>query len=112
MALGGAFGTVAGDAASHAVGLGVATVALAALLALAIAARSAFASSALIGYWIVVLAERAAGTPAGDLLAETRGIGLGLPVSMAITGGLLIVALALRRRFEGAVGADSPTPAR
>ena len=53
---------------------------------------------ALLGYWIVVLIERTAGTPEGDLFAEERGLGYGLPVAMAITGGVLVLALILRGR--------------
>jgi uncharacterized membrane-anchored protein len=29
----------------------------------------------MLGYWCIVRAERTAGTPAGDLFAEERGLG-------------------------------------
>jgi hypothetical protein len=45
-----------------------------------------------------VLIERTAGTPAGDLFAEERGLGYGLPIAMTITGGVLVHALVLRGR--------------
>jgi len=98
MFFGGAFGTIAGDFVSHGVGLPLAAAGLAALLAVAVVARAALAPVALLGYWIVVLIERTAGTPAGDLFAEERGLGYGLPVAMAITGGVLVLALILRGR--------------
>ena len=98
MFVGGAFGTIGGDFVSHGVGLPLATVALAAVLVATIGARSAVAPASLLGYWCIVLAERAAGTPAGDLLAEERGLNLGLPIAMTITGGVFIAALALRGR--------------
>jgi len=98
MFFGGAFGTIAGDFVSHGVGLPLAAAGLAALLAVAVVASAALAPVALLGYWIVVLIERTAGTPAGDLFAEERGLGYGLPVAMAITGGVLVLALILRGR--------------
>jgi uncharacterized membrane-anchored protein len=98
MFFGGAFGTIAGDFVSHAVVLPLAAAGPAALLAVAVAARGALAPASLLGYWIVVLIERTAGTPAGDLFAEERGLGYGLPIAMAITGGGLVLALVLRGR--------------
>ena len=112
MFLGGVFGTVAGDMASHAVGLPVAAAGLAALLAVAVAVWSSAAVGSLLAYWGVVLVERAAGTPAGDLLAEGRGLGLGLPVAMAITGAVFALALWLRGRRVLFADAASPSPAR
>lgn len=100
MALGGVFGTVAGDYAAHGVGLALATIALAALLVAAIMVREKAAPLAALGYWAVVLAERAAGTPLGDLFASRRGFHLGLPLAMAITGGALVVTLVAWRAFR------------
>ena len=69
MFIGGAFGTVGGDLVSHSVGLAAASVGLAALLAAVIGARSFIAPASMLGYWCIVLAERAGrATPVGDLL--------------------------------------------
>ena len=108
MALGGAFGTVAGDLASHAIGLPLAAGALALALAACVAWRPAGAG--VMSYWALVLVERAAGTPAGDLLAEGRGLGLGLPVAMAMTGALFLAAAAWRlaRPLAGEAGLIAP----
>jgi uncharacterized membrane-anchored protein len=111
MALGGAFGTVAGDQVSHAVGLPLATGALALALTVGVAARSAAAGAGVMSYWALVLVERAAGTPAGDLLAEGRGLGFGLPTAMAITGGVFVLAVLWRLSRPGA-GAAAIAPAR
>ena len=96
MALGGVFGTVDGDLVSHAIGLPMAAAVLVPLVAAAVALRANFAPAAVLGYWAIVLAERAAGTAVGDLFAEERGLAFGLPVSMAITGVALALALAAR----------------
>jgi uncharacterized membrane-anchored protein len=98
MFLGGAFGTVGGDLVSHAIGLAPASVGLAALLVAVIGARSFLAPASILGYWCIVLAERTAGTPVGDLFAEERGLGYGLPIAMAITGGAFLLALIGRGR--------------
>jgi uncharacterized membrane-anchored protein len=108
MFLGGVFGTIAGDFVSHGIGLPLATAVLAALLAFAVLLRSASAPAALLGYWVIVLIERAAGTPAGDLLAEERGLGFGLPVAMAITGGAFVLALVWRGARRSAELTRSP----
>jgi uncharacterized membrane-anchored protein len=103
MALGGVFGTVGGDLVSHAIGLPLAAASLSALLIAVIALRDKAARLAALGYWVVVLAERAAGTAIGDVLAEPRGGGLalGLPASMAISAAALLVMLWLRGRARG-----------
>jgi uncharacterized membrane-anchored protein len=98
MFLGGAFGTVGGDLVSHALGLAPASVGLAALLVAVIGVRSFLAPAAMLGYWLIVLAERTAGTPVGDLFAEERGLGYGLPIAMTITGGAFLLALICRGR--------------
>jgi uncharacterized membrane-anchored protein len=110
MALGGAFGTVAGDFASHTVGLPLAALLLALALVAAVAARPAAAG--VMSYWAVVLVERAAGTPAGDWLAEERGLGLGLPVAMAITGAAFVGAVAWRLAQPSGRIAAATAPAR
>jgi uncharacterized membrane-anchored protein len=68
------------------------------VLALLIAARGSFAPASILLYWCAILAERCAGTAAGDTIASHRALGLGLPVAIACTGGLLIVALLARAR--------------
>ncbi len=98
MFIGGAFGTVGGDLVSHSVGLAAASVGLAALLAAVIGARSFIAPASMLGYWCIVLAECAAGTPVGDLFAEERGLGYGLPIAMTITGAAFALAFVVRGR--------------
>jgi uncharacterized membrane-anchored protein len=112
MALGGAFGTVAGDLASHTVGLPLAAGVLALALVACVAARSQIGGAGVLSYWAVVLVERAAGTPAGDLLAEGRGLGLGLPVAMTITGGLFVLAVLWRLMRPAADVTLATAPAR
>jgi uncharacterized membrane-anchored protein len=93
MGLGGVFGTVFGDLASHTIGMFPALIALGLGLIIVIFVRGALAPTSMLGYWCVVLAERAAGTPAGDWLASRRGLGFGLPVALFCTGTSLILAL-------------------
>ena len=111
MGLGGVFGTVAGDWVSHVFGLPAAAAGLAGLLVVAVAARSRNPGAGVLSYWALVLVERAAGTPAGDLLAEGRGLGLGLPVAMAIAGTVFVLAVAWRSARPGAAAALT-APAR
>lgn len=98
MFIGGAFGTVGGDLASHYVGLSLASVGLAALLVFVVGIRSILGPASVLGYWCIVLAERTAGTPVGDLFAEDRGLGYGLPIAMSITGGAFLLTLVFRGR--------------
>jgi uncharacterized membrane-anchored protein len=93
MGIGGVFGTVFGDLASHTIGMFPALIALGLGLIVVIFVRGALAPTSMLGYWCVVLAERAAGTPAGDWFASRRGLGLGLPVALFCTGTLLILTL-------------------
>ena len=51
-----------------------------------------------LSYWVVVLAERTAGTPVGDGLASRNGAGLGLPAATACTAALFAAALLWRER--------------
>jgi uncharacterized membrane-anchored protein len=112
MFLGGAFGTVGGDMTSHGVGLFAATIALCAVLVIVITARGLIAPASIIGYWFIVLAERAAGTPAGDMLAEERGLGLGLPIAMVCTGALFLAGLLARLRGSGRTQASGQVSAQ
>ena len=105
MFVGGVFGTVAGDLASRVVGVLPAAAVLTAVLLAVLAVRGRWAPGAMLGYWAAVLAERSAGTPIGDGLANRHGFGLGLGLATCITASLFGLALgwwAWTRR--GAVG--------
>ena len=101
MLVAGVFGTVGGDLASHSVGLFAAAGLLTALLLAVLAARWQWFPAAMLAYWVVVLAERCAGTPIGDGLASRRGVGLGLLAATACTAVLFGVALAWRAWVRG-----------
>ncbi len=77
-----------------------ALIALGLALIVVIFVRGALAATSMVGYWCVVLAERAAGTPAGDWFASRRGLGLGLPVALLCTGAALVAALWLYQRTK------------
>jgi uncharacterized membrane-anchored protein len=49
-------------------------------------------------YWPVVVMVRAAGTAVGDFLSIQRGLGLGLPVSTALTGLVFVTALLIWKK--------------
>jgi uncharacterized membrane-anchored protein len=51
-------------------------------------------------FWLIVMAERCAGTAVGDALASHRAVGLGVPVASVCTGVLTIISLAMRARFS------------
>jgi uncharacterized membrane-anchored protein len=97
MFIAGVFGTIFGDLIAHATSLFVAVLVLGAAPAAVIYARGRFAPAAIVGYWTIVLVERAAGTPLGNWLDSRHGLGLGLPIASAITTALLL-ALEWRRR--------------
>lgn len=98
MFMAGIFGTLGGDFVSHAIGVsGSAGVLCLALLA-GLAVRQTLFSTSLVGYWCAVMAERCAGTPVGDAAQGRHGLGLGLPVSMALMGAALLVGLVIRAR--------------
>jgi uncharacterized membrane-anchored protein len=96
MLVAGVFGTVGGDLVNHSVGLFASAGLLTALLLAVLAVRGQWFPAAMMAYWVVVLAERCAGTPIGDGLASRRGVGLGLPVATACTAALFGAALAWR----------------
>ena len=93
-------------------GTGFGTLALgAAMLAvIGLGARSRWATKP--GYWLAIVAVRAAGTTAGDWLAFGEkhtfwdGLNLGLPIATTATGGALVLLLCLWRPAE----IDSPRP--
>jgi uncharacterized membrane-anchored protein len=100
MGLGGVFGTVFGDLTSHTIGMFPALITLGVGLIVVILVRGPLAPTSMLGYWCIVLAERAAGTPAGDWFASRRGLGLGLPVALLCVGAGLIASLWLYRRTK------------
>jgi uncharacterized membrane-anchored protein len=102
MGIGGVFGTVFGDLTSHTIGMFPALIGLGLGLIVVIFVRGALAPTSTVGYWCIVLAERAAGTPAGDWFASRRGLGLGLPIALLCTGAALIAALCFYRRTKPA----------
>ena len=91
-----------GDLVADAITFFAAFLALGAALALVIYARGRFAPAAIIGYWTIVLVERAAGTPLGDWLDSRHRLGLGLPIASTITTALLLATLEWRRRATSA----------
>ncbi|MGI4939650.1 MAG: hypothetical protein ACRYHQ_03600 [Janthinobacterium lividum] len=96
MLVAGVFGTVGGDLMNHSVGLFASAGLLTAVLLAVLAVRGRWFPAAMLAYWVVVLAERCAGTPIGDGLASRRGVGLGLQVATACTAVLFGAALAWR----------------
>jgi uncharacterized membrane-anchored protein len=105
----GLFGTVGGDLVSHSVGLYASSALLCGALVLALAVRGIFAAAGMLTYWLAVFAERFAGTALGDTIASERALGLGLPTSLALTGCVLLLAIAVRewlgRRHRVSAGA-------
>lgn len=101
MLVAGVFGTVGGDLMNRSVGLFASAGLLTALLLAVLAVRQRWFPAAVLAYWVVVLAERCAGTPIGDGLASRRGVGLGLPVATACTAALFGTALAWRAWARG-----------
>lgn len=105
MLLAGIFGTAGGDFVSGMMGVfGAAALLTMALLAMIWGWRASFGAS-LAAYWLVIMAERAAGTPIGDAAQGADGLGLGLPVSMACLFALLLAGLLIRARLHRPVAA-------
>lgn len=102
MLLAGIFGTVGGDFVSATIGVFGAAVLLILALMGAIWARRAFLANSLAAYWLVIMAERAAGTPIGDAAQGADGLGFGLPVSMACMFAILLAGLSIRAFAPGA----------
>ena len=96
MFIAGTLGTVIGDYCSHNLHLGDAWASqlLSATLALLFVAASRDGLlRSLAYYWLTIVAVRAAGTAAGDLLAGRNM--LGLPTSTLVTGMLFVALLAV-----------------
>ena len=76
----GVFGTFVGDVCSKLVGQGYASLGLGALLIVALAVWRATGRMRFWLYWIALAIARTAGTAMGDWLAETKALGIGLPL--------------------------------
>jgi uncharacterized membrane-anchored protein len=96
----GLFGTVAGDFIHHSIGLYAASGLLCLALASLIVARDFAASTSMLLYWAIVMAERCAGTAVGDALASRRAVALGLPIATVCTAVLTTGALWMRKQRQ------------
>jgi uncharacterized membrane-anchored protein len=93
----GVFGTVVGDLISHAVGQGVASLGLLALLFAVLVAGRVRAAQIMAIYWTTVAVARTAGTAVGDWLAENKVVNIGLPLATLATGIAFVAVLVLWR---------------
>jgi uncharacterized membrane-anchored protein len=96
----GTLGTAIGDYTAHGIDLhtGPGSLVLGAVLGIVLAFGTPTRWNTRTAYWGGIVAVRAFGTTAGDYLAFSQGINLGLPLSTAVTGALLVVTLILWRR--------------
>ncbi len=94
----GVFGTVMGDICEHAIGEGVASLGLTALLLGVLLAGCGRAAQIISLYWTTVAVARTAGTAIGDWLAENKILHIGLPVSTLVTGIAFVAVLVMWRR--------------
>ena len=96
----GTLGTVMGDYVADIVGLGNggSAAALSVVVAAILAIRSFAGLTTAPFYWLAVVAIRAAGTSGGDFVAGRHGLALGLELSTAVTGALLVAVLLIWRR--------------
>ncbi len=97
----GVFGTFIGDVCSKLIGKGYASLGLGALLLLALLAWRNNSNNRFWLYWVALAIARTAGTAMGDWLAETEALGIGLPLSTAITGAIFVLILVLWPRKGG-----------
>src|SRR3954447_6870004 len=95
MLIAGTLGTVVGDFTSFETGLGLAksSIVLSLILAGVFYLGRGWLQIILF-YWLVVVLVRAARTAVGDFFAS-KAVGLGLPLSTALTGALLVATLML-----------------
>lgn len=90
MLLVGLFGTVTGDLGSHEIGRPLAATVLLAMLGAALLVRRHRFAASLLAYWVVVGCVRAAGTPLGDTLASTFGLGAAAVLSSLLLAAALV----------------------
>lgn len=92
-------GSVAADAISLGLGFGAlrASVILLALAAVVYCLHRLPRANRLLVYWLTVAAIRAVGNAVGDVLARDPRLALGLPLSTALTGVLMVAVLFLWR---------------
>ena len=95
MLIAGTLGTVVGDFTSFQAGLGLAksSIVLSLILASVFYLGRGWLQVILF-YWLMVVLVRAAGTAVGDFFAS-KAVGLGLPMSTALTGAALVATLML-----------------
>jgi uncharacterized membrane-anchored protein len=98
----GVFGTFFGDMCAKLVGKGVASLGLGVLLLAALAVWRRDGVHRFWLYWIALAVARTAGTAMGDWLAETKELGIGLPLSTLITATIFVLILVLWPRKGGA----------
>jgi uncharacterized membrane-anchored protein len=109
MLVAGVFGTVMGDICEHAIGEGVASVSLTALLLGVLFAGRGRAVQMIWLYWTTVAFARTAGTAIGDWLAENKFLNIGLSASTLITWIAFVGVLVLwpRRNKEAELSFDA-----
>lgn len=106
----GVLGTFYGDVASKMVGKGFASIGLGILLLGSLVLWRRHGINRLWLYWLAVAVARSAGTAMGDWLAETKELGIGLPLSTLITGATFVLILVLLpRRAAPAVPLNATT---
>lgn len=105
----GVFGTVVGDICEHAMGEGVASVVLTALLLGVLLAGWQRATQIIAIYWATVAVARTTGTAIGDWLAENKILHIGLSFATLITGIAFVAVLVVwrSRSKEAPVFAES-----
>jgi len=103
MLIAGTLGTAAGDFIAHNLGLGPASLVTSAVLAVVLALGGRGGLATPFAYWATIVIVRTAGTNVGDFLAGRHGLALGLPVSTAATGLLMLATLLLWKRRQAAL---------
>lgn len=106
----GVFGTVMGDICEHAIGEGVASIGLTAVLLGVLLAGRGRAAQIIALYWTTVAVARTAGTAIGDWLAENKFLHIGLPISTLLTGMAFVAVLVIWRSRTKEAGALVESP--